>query len=178
MKYLLLTLFVFSVTHATANDNEKKAARYMKQLGLSKEEMYVSSKAELAGKYGKSGSLDFPNNHVYNNEGQEIMALYGERQVPMLDCFSAMVRDLNRYINDTGGVVYTQVNTTLQSETQYFKPVYGQEARKQAQHTVLLYYPSGLPMIKKYYRNLAKTIARYRKQDKDIAIYFVMVPLK
>lgn len=181
MKNLLLLLAILTVATADATENVKpaKIKKYMKKLGLQKHEMYYTTKTELAKVYAANGELSFPLNAVFNNEGREVKAVYkeGGKEMDMLTCFGTFVDDWNRYINDTEIAKYVATANHIEQEKQLFHPVYSDAVQNIADHNLIIYYPSGMPIIRKQYAELSETIKTYRQKGKDIAVYLVIVPV-
>lgn len=176
---LLAMLLLPALIFAKDTNYEKKAKRLMKKMGLEQYEMYYTSKKELLGKYGtKDNELSFPKVHVYDKSKKKVMAQYSSGvKADILDCMAAFGRDLNRYMNDTGGIKYVTVDETLGDDLPLIHNVYNTPRPDGAEMTLLIYYPQGVPVGRKGHKELIDRVKYYRSKGYKIDLYFVIVPL-
>lgn len=176
MKMLILLPAMLSGFTCSAQLSAKDINKYSKRFGVAQHELYYTSKKEFASAYADKGELSFPNNHIYNKNGQEVkMEFSNGKQAAMLSCFSAFERDVNRYINDTGQFKYAVAEREWKEEEQIFKAATEKNNGSLAEYNFVLYYPAGYPFVKKYYKGLCEQLKEYRNKGKDIDIYFVVV---
>lgn len=176
---LLLLLFLFVANAATAKEKYyvRKAEKYIKKLGLEKHEVYYINKQDVAEQYITSeGGMTFPMNYVYNEEGLKVKAKYKNGDVKdIIDCFGTFADDFSAYVHDTGYAEYITVEERLEQEIKLLNPVFENKQHQTSTESVVIYYPAGLPFVKKSYKELVNRVKYHREKGNDIKLYFVMV---
>src|SRR5690606_20024010 len=136
------------------------------------------SKRDMQQRYfTQSKRLEFPNNHIFDGDGEE-MKLKNEigRIWQPLSNLKSFVDDIDKFFVDTS---HRQVfdGGSFDWVKHNVKPVFTTHVTPLSEYNIVLYYPMGTPLIKKYYNRLLERIRYYMQNGKNINVYFVMVPM-
>ena len=156
-----------------------QAKRFINKMGLKEENMYYVSRQDMLAKYHSSGyELEFPNNHIYDRKGDEmkLRSVLGVIWQPLAN-IKYFDDDVDKFFDDSSTHRHIFDGGTFAWIKKNIKPIFAPEIVPLADYNVVVYYPMGTPLIKKYYNRLMTRIRHYRESGKHINIYFVMVPI-
>jgi hypothetical protein len=177
---LLPFMLVAAVTSFAQSNCPVNAGRFMRKMQLRNEEMYYVSKGDFFRKYAQADkTLEFPCNEIYNRDGRLVLIEAGQgKRFPLLTCFQLFASDLDSFMHEAK--FYKHVTDTSGNAwmKQHVKQAYDTPEQTPGAYNFVLYYPAGMPMVRKRYAALVKRIRYYQQQGQDMRIYFVLVPVR
>lgn len=165
--------------YADQQEYVSQARRFINKMGLKEENMYYVSRQDMLAKYHTSGySLEFPNNHIYNRKGDEmkLRSAVGIVWQPLAN-IKDFSDDIDKFFGDSSSHRQIFDGGTFDWIKRNVKPIFAPRIVPLADYNVVVYYPIGTPLIKRYYNRLMARINHYRQSGKRINVYFVMVPM-
>ena len=178
--FCIAIMFASPVAQAQdGKDYISQAKRFISKMGLQEENMYYVSRQNMLAKYHSSSrELEFPNNHIYNDKGDEmkLRSAIGVIWQPLAN-IKYFADDIDKFFDDSSTHRHIADGGTFDWIKRNIKPIFAPTVVPLADYNVVVYYPMGTPLIKKYYNRLMTRIRHYRESGKHINIYFVMVPM-
>ena len=179
---ILCFAIMFASPLVQAQDKKEyvsQARRFINKMGLKEENMYYVSKQDMLANYHSSGSaLEFPNNHIYDVKGDEmkLRSSAGITWQPLAD-IKYFAEDLDSFFGDSSVHRPISDGETFDWVKSNVKPIFETDVTPLSDYNVVVFYPMGTPLIKKYYNRLMARIQHYRETGRQINVYFVMVPM-
>jgi len=181
MKKLILSLCLLTgLSLNLAAQCPVNAARFRKKLHITPEELYYVSKADMVARYGTADKkLDFPNNHIYDQNGTEMLAKWKSgTKYHLFTCYQIMSRELDSFVLDVPGYTLVTDTGSMAWAQEHMHPAFeGTTKRSLSKYNIVMFYPAGLPIVGKKYKSFIKRAHSFRRQGIDLSIYIVLVPV-
>lgn len=183
MRAIILCFAIMFASPVTQAQDKKEyasqARRFINKMGLTEENMYYVTRQDMVENYHSSGSsLEFPNNHIYDGKGEELKLRSSAGVVwqPLAN-IKYFSEDLDAFFGDSSIHKPVFDGETFDWVKEKVKPIFDSNVAPLSDYNVVVFYPMGTPLIKKYYNRLMARIQHHREKGKLINVYFVMVPM-